>query len=248
MTRRVVLVGLLIIVLVLVGCSPTAERKQEEHRPEGVVKTEPAGGAKADSTQAGQVEQNDALAKDLVCEMYPLLNKEILFKLTNNSETDISQLTMRTTFFDDKKNVITYFETYFKGVAAGQVVHVFSTSLKQYEIYPLDYHIAYKINDSDPTYVSAREHVEVVGEIKEGSGFTFNVTIRNNGPHTIDFVNAFMLFYYEGELTGTSVRHALDLAPNGSAELPFLPTLDANRRMIPYDSYEVIVSAAYYKK
>jgi hypothetical protein len=245
---RVLLVGLLILALALCGCAPLTGGEQDNHKPEGEVLTEPYDSDGADPYLGEQDAHNDELSEDFECEIVPLLNNEVLFKLTNHSEAYIQQLTMHTEFCDEQDSSITDFEYYFKGVAAGQVLYAFSTHLKQYEIDPGNCRITYKIDRSEPGYVNATEDIEIEDDIREGSNYTIVVTLVNTGSETIDYVNAFMLFYYEDELTGASERFAQDTAPGGSAELSFMPTMDAGGSMIPYDSYEVVVSQAYYKK
>ena len=248
MMIRVLLVGLLILVFSLSGCGLLTGGEQQKVNPQGEVQTEPSDRDETDPSQAEQKPQNDELSEDFVCEIVPLLNNEVLFKLTNHSEADIQQLTMHTEFYDEQDSSITDFEYYFKGVAAGQVLYAFSTHLKQYEIDPGNCRITYKIDHSDPGYVNVTGDIAIEDEIREGDNYTIVVTLVNTGSETIDYVNAFMLFYYEDELTGASERFAQDTAPGGSAELSFMPTPDANGRMIPYDRYEVVVSQAYYKK
>jgi hypothetical protein len=252
MKIRLFLVALLILVFSLSGCGLLTGGEQQKVNPQGEVQTEPSDRDETDPSQAEQKSQNDALAEDFVCELYPLLNNEVLFKLTNNSERDISSLAMHVEFYDEQENILTDYETYFYGVTTGQVLYAFSTHLKDYEVdwekhritYEPDYDAAYRLHD----YSGAIGDIEIDDEIREGNGYTYYVAFRNMGSETIDYVNAFILFYHEDELTGAGELFAQDIAPGGSAELSFIPTTDTTNRMIPYDRYEAVLSQAYYKK
>ena len=247
---RLFLVGLSILAFVLAGCSSLSktDREENDYKPEGEVQTELYDKDGVETSQGEQDGQNEELTQNLVCEIYPLLNNEVLFKLTNNSEADFQTLTMRTEFYDEQENSITDFEYYYKGVSAGQVLYNFSTHLKEYEVDPDNYRITYEMDYSDLGYVNAMEYIEIEDDIIEGDNYTILVTLANTGSETVDYVNAFMLFYQEDEITGTSERFAQDIAPGSSAELSFMPTTDTSGHMIPYDNYQVVVSQAYYKK
>jgi hypothetical protein len=232
------------------GCGLLTSGDQQKYKPQGEVQTELNDRDEADPSQE-QTSQKDSLAEEFVCELHPLSNNEVLFKLTNNSEMDIQELTMHVEFYDEKENIITDYETYFKGVAAGQVLYTFSTHLKDYEAWDT-YQTSYEAKHDSPDglydYSSAIEDVEAEDEIREGSDYTYYATFRNIGSKTIDYVNALILFYHEDELTGAGERIKQNIDPDDSFELEFMAVPDADGRMIQYNRYEVVLSQAYYKK
>ena len=250
--RKIFLAGLIIIALAITGCNPLNDGEEQNNKPQGEVQTEPSDQGESDPDLVELNDQDEALAENFVCEVFPLLNNEVLVKLTNYNEEDIQKLTMNIEFYDEQKNIITYYETYFMGIKANQVLYEFSTHLKNYETkwdtYSITYEAKYDSPDGLHNYYSALENVEIDEKIRAEGNYSFNVNIRNSGPETIDYVNAFMLFYHEDELTGVTQRFAQDIASGDNAELSFMPSTDSESRMIPFDRYEVFISEACYKE
>lgn len=198
------------------------------------------------NSASGEVEREPEvdtaeLAKNVALEMYPLRDGQVLFKFTNNNDSQIATMEATVTFYDDEQKLLKKYNGFFNAIEAGMDVYGLSYDLNDVEVDLTNYKTKFDVQDSD-FYKNASADINIEANL---SGDKIMAEVSNNGKSEISSLSVIALYYIDDELVGANTALAYDLGAGDFDVLEFWPPYGKSYKTLKYDRYTLIVNEAY---
>lgn len=246
-----VLVVVVFWMTVLMGCSnneaDSGKDNFEGDEAEGMaeVSVDHDDTQKDSDSDSESLYMEPGLAEQIDIKIYPLLNKSVLFELTNVGSETIVELILTLNFFEEGEEEVIERETYFKAIGPGKTTYNF-TSLKEFDIDLERTEWGFTYNAYGFNYADAVDQISL--EYHENEDYTIGAVVVNEGSQALELVKVLAIFYIDSEIVGATERFTTELEPGEEGFLEFLRPYDEDLRMVVADEVVLKVSHAYYKE
>ena len=245
-----VFVVVVFLMSALVGCSNSEDESTKDNlqsgETDGMAEVPVDDDAENDSVpDSDQLYTVPELAEQIDIEIYPLLNKSVLFELTNGGSETIVELVLTLHFFEEGEEEVIERETYFKAIGPGKTTYNF-LSLKDYDIDWERTQWGFSYNAYGFNYADAVDQIRL--EYHENEDYTIGAVVVNEGSQTLELVKVLAIHYIDSEIVGAIERFTTELESGEEAILEFSRPHDADMRIVIADEIVLKVSHAYYKE